>query len=69
MLVPGVTTRVGSPAASDAVRQAAVSGSTATIRVPLAAPQRAAAAASEPTPAGTSATSTCLSSISEKSVA
>ena len=68
MLVPGVATRVGRPAASEAVRHAAVSGSTPTTRVPHAAPQRAAAAASEPTPVGTNATSK-RSSISANSVA
>ena len=52
--VPGVSTTVGSPAASDAVRQAATSGSTAITGTPAAAPQRAAAAPSEPTPTGTS---------------
>ena len=53
MLVPGVGTATGSPAASDAVRQAALAGSTATTLTPAAAPKRAAAAPSEPTPTGT----------------
>jgi hypothetical protein len=53
MLVPGVGTAVGRPAASEAVRQAAAAGSTATTAAPVAAPWRAAAAASEPTPVGT----------------
>ena len=57
MLVPGAVTVVGSPAASDAVTHAARSGSTAMTVAPAAAPWRAAAAASEPTPAGTSTTS------------
>ena len=56
--VPGVATTVGSPAASDAVRHAATSGSTAITCVPPAAPQRAAAAAeradARPAPSATS---------------
>ena len=55
--VPGVGTAVGSPAASDAVRQAAVTGSTPITGTPRSAPWRAAAAASEPTPTGTRITS------------
>ena len=66
--VPGVSTTVGSPAASDAVRHAATSGSTASTGTPAAAPQRAAAAPSEPTPTGTSATDQSVPS-SENSVA
>ena len=50
MVVPGVATSVGVPAASDAVRHAAVAGSTPTTAAPVAAPWRAAAAASEPHP-------------------
>jgi hypothetical protein len=52
--VPGVGIVTGSPAASDAVRHAAVTGSTPTTGTPARAPYRAAAAASEPTPTGTS---------------
>ncbi len=54
MAVPGVSTATGSPAAREAVRQAALTGSTPTTRTPVCAPKRAAAAASEPTPTGTS---------------
>ncbi len=57
MRVPGVATAVGPPAASEAVRHAALSGSTPTTRSPACAPKRAAAAASEPTPTGTTSTS------------
>ena len=57
MLVPGVGTAVGSPAASDAVRQAAVTGSTPITSIPRPAAKRAAAAASDPTPTGTISTS------------
>ena len=68
--VPGVGTTVGSPAASEAVRHCAVSGSTPTTGTPRAAPNRAAAAPSEPTPIGTSTRSNePCSATSAKSVA
>ena len=38
MLVPGVGTAVGAPAASEAVTQSAVSGSTAITALPASAP-------------------------------
>ena len=57
IVVPGVGTATGSPAASDAVRHAAVTGSTPTTGIPAWAPKRAAAAASDPTPTGTTSTS------------
>ena len=70
MVVPGVGTVAGRPAASDAERQAAVSGSTPITGTPAAAPWRAAAAASEPTPTGTSSTSCSVwAAASAKSVA
>ena len=66
--MPGVSISTGSPASSAAVRQAATSGSTAITAVPVAAPQRAAAAPSEPTPTGTITVSNAPS-ISANSVA
>ena len=55
--VPGVGTTVGRPAASEAVRHAAATGSAPTTRTPRAAACRAAAAASDPTPTGTTSRS------------
>ena len=50
-------TTTGSPAASDAVRHGAATGSTPITGMPARAPKRAAAAASEPTPTGTTSAS------------
>ena len=57
MQVPGVSTAVGLPAASEAPRHAALSGSTPTTASPARAAKRAAAAASDPTPTGTTSRS------------
>ena len=69
IVVPGFSTGVRRPAASDAVRQAAVCGSTPTTAMPAWAPYRAAAAASAPAPTGTSITSNRpCAAVSAKSV-
>ena len=70
IVVPGVGTLAGAPAASEAVRHAAVTGSTPISVMPACAANRAAAAPSEPTPIGTSRTSNVpCSPSSAKSVA